>query len=169
MKPADPSPSPADSDRPTRRALLGGVAVVVAGVAGCTGTSTDGGATPTDGGGTPTGAAGVTATLSDYDIALSRTALSAGSVTFDITNEAEQVHEFVVFATDRDADDLPMAEGENEVEEDADSITLVDEAEDIEGGASATLTADFDPGSYVAVCNLPGHYELGMRAGFTVT
>jgi uncharacterized cupredoxin-like copper-binding protein len=25
-----------------------------------------------------------------------------------------------------------------------------------------------DPGSYVAICNLPGHYQAGMFTSFTV-
>jgi uncharacterized cupredoxin-like copper-binding protein len=43
-----------------------------------------------------------------------------------------------------------------------------DEVDDIEGGSTQSLTVNLDAGSYVLICNLPGHYGQGMLAGFTV-
>ena len=31
------------------------------------------------------------------------------------------------------------------------------------------MALELDPGNYVLMCNLPGHYEAGMFAAFTVT
>jgi uncharacterized cupredoxin-like copper-binding protein len=31
-----------------------------------------------------------------------------------------------------------------------------------------TLSADLAPGNYVIICNVAGHYQLGMRAAFKV-
>lgn len=155
-----------DAERPrargpalTRRRLLAGVGAASAvGATGCVAPSSNGGSP----GGTPT----VTATLTDYDVVLSRETIPAGAVTFDVWNEADQVHEFVLFATDLAADALPT--DDDEVEEDAPGLALVDEVEDVEGGERARLAVDLDPGHYAAICNLPEHYELGMHAGVVV-
>jgi uncharacterized cupredoxin-like copper-binding protein len=32
----------------------------------------------------------------------------------------------------------------------------------------ATLTADLAAGKYVVICNVAGHYQLGMRIALTV-
>ena len=92
----------------------------------------------------------------------------AGDITFDITNDAEQTHEFVVFKTDLAADQLPTDEN-GDVDEAGEGVEHVDEVEDIEGGSTQSLTVNLDAGSYVLICNLPGHYGQGMHAGFTVS
>ena len=46
---------------------------------------------------------------------------------------------------------------------------LVHEIEDIVPGARAELVVDLIPGTYLVVCNLPGHYQLGMWAYLEVT
>lgn len=149
-----------------RRQFLGGIgSVAVLGLAGCAGTQS----TPeTDEPTTGAGGTAVSATLEDYAIDLSQTTMPAGTVTFEIENAAEQEHEFVVFDTDLAEDNLPTTDDGNEVDESAESLTVVDEVEDIEGGESATLTVDLPSGNYVAICNISGHYALGMYAGFTV-
>ncbi len=53
------------------------------------------------------GGGGIGTTLSEYQIELSSESASAGEVTFDITNNGEKVHEFLVLKTDLAADALP--------------------------------------------------------------
>ena len=36
------------------------------------------------------------------------------------------------------------------------------------GGQTRDATFDLAAGSYLLICNLPGHYQLGMTAAFTV-
>lgn len=48
-------------------------------------------------------------------------------------------------------------------------MTHIDEIEDIGAGESKQLTVKLDPGKYVLIWNLPGHYGLGMRTGFEVS
>jgi uncharacterized cupredoxin-like copper-binding protein len=110
----------------------------------------------------------VTATLDDYTISLSETELSAGEHTFDVQNEAGQTHEFVVVKTDLAADQLPTDEA-GDVDEEGEGIEPVDEVEDVEAGSSQSLTVTLDAGSYVVLCNLPGHYRQGMHTTLTVT
>ena len=112
------------------------------------------------------GGGGVGVTLADYSVTLDSTSLSAGDVTFNVTNDAGQVHEFVVVKTDLAEDALPLVEGD--VDEESTEISPVDEIEDIEPGTSPSLAVTLEAGSYVALCNLPGHYGQGMHAAFTV-
>ena len=62
-----------------------------------------------------------------------------------------------------------MLNGIPVVDEDAKSLHPVDEQEDIAAGSTTSLTVDLKPGRYVAICNLPGHYQQGMYASFTVS
>lgn len=118
------------------------------------------------GGDGTSGGGGVGVTLADYSVTLDSTSLSAGDVTFNVTNDAGQVHEFVVVKTDLAEDALPLVEGD--VDEESTEISPVDEIEDIEPGTSPSLAVTLEAGSYVALCNLPGHYGQGMHASFTV-
>ena len=111
---------------------------------------------------------GVSATLADFSITLDPNSAPAGEVTFDVTNDAEQTHEFVVFQTDLAADQLPTDDN-GDVDEAGEGVTLVDEIEDIEGDSSESLTVNLDAGSYVLICNLPGHYQQGMHTSFSAS
>ena len=110
----------------------------------------------------------VSATLADFSITLDSDSAPAGDVTFDVTNDAQQTHEFVVFQTDLAEDQLPT-DDEGLVDEEGEGVTLVDEIEDIAGGSSQSLTVNLDAGSYVLICNLPGHYQQGMHASFSAS
>ncbi len=140
--------------------LLGAVAVLSVVAAACGG----------DEGGS------VDVTLQEFAVVPAEASVSAGEVTFNVTNEGpEDVHEFVVFQTDLAADALPTAE-DGSVDEEGEGVTLIDEIEDIAVGDSPSLTADLDAGSYVLICNIVEeedgetivHYAEGMRTGFTV-
>ncbi len=113
------------------------------------------------------GGGGIGVTLADYSVTPDESSAPAGDVTFDVTNDAEQTHEFVVFKTDLAEDQLPTND-EGDVDEEGEGVELIDEIEDIEGGSSESLTVSLDAGSYVLICNLPGHYRQGMHASFTV-
>jgi len=113
------------------------------------------------------GGGGVGVTLADYSVTPDESSAPAGEVTFDVSNDAEQTHEFVVFKTDLAEGDLPTNE-DGDVDESGEGVQLIDEIEDIEGGSSESLTVSLDAGSYVLICNLPGHYRQGMHASFTV-
>jgi uncharacterized cupredoxin-like copper-binding protein len=88
--------------------------------------------------------------------------VSAGTVTFELTNDGKLMHEMVVIKTDKGAANLALPNGE------ADESDAIDEVADLPAGESATLELDLDAGTYALVCNLPGHYAAGMYADFTV-
>jgi uncharacterized cupredoxin-like copper-binding protein len=108
---------------------------------------------------------GIAATEADFSISLDSTSVPSGDVAFTIENQGPSPHEFVIVQTDLAPDALPVKDAE--VEED--QLTIVDEAEDIAPSTSADLSTKLDPGSYVVICNVTGHYEQGMRVGLTVT
>ena len=89
----------------------------------------------------------------------------AGAVTFTVTNEGVKKHEFVVLSSDTPAGGLTI-DGDEVVEDD---YAAVDEIGDLPAGETATLTVDLQPGHYDLICNIKGHYRMGMKTDFTVT
>jgi uncharacterized cupredoxin-like copper-binding protein len=110
----------------------------------------------------------VNATLTEFKVELDKTQVPAGQVTFQVTNKGSVVHEFVVFKTSDKADALPLASDAPEVNEDDPSLQSMGEVEDVDPGASKSFSASLEPGSYVAICNVEGHYMAGMHVPFTV-
>lgn len=119
----------------------------------------------------PTGATGTTVSVTekDFSIALASSTVPAGSVTFNVRNDGPSVHEFVVFKTDLAEGSLPMVADGTIVDEEGAGVTAVDEIEDIESGSTKSLTVTLAAGNYVAICNLSGHYKLGMHAKLVVS
>ena len=103
----------------------------------------------------------------DFAITVNKAQASEGQITFDVKNEGPSTHEFVVFETDAAADALPL--DASKVDEEAKEVTHIDEIADIGAGESKQLTVKLASGEYVLICNLPGHYGLGMRTGFEVS
>jgi uncharacterized cupredoxin-like copper-binding protein len=91
-------------------------------------------------------------------------------VTFSIKNAGPSVHEFVILKTDALPAQLPtkIEDGTPAADEEGAGVEHVDEVEDIAAGATASLSVRLAPGNYVFICNLPGHYHLGMSTGFVV-
>ncbi len=104
-------------------------------------------------------------------IDLSQPYAPEGTVTFIVTNQGAETHEFVVLRTDSPADSFPIVsfEGEsNRIDEDAKGVTNAGETGDMEPGTTMALSLDLAPGHYAVVCNLAGHYAMGMHQDFNV-
>ncbi len=56
----------------------------------------------------------------------------------------------------------------DKVDAEGQGVKEVADVDDIESGSSKSTTKDLAAGKYVLICNLPGHYQKGMRVGFTV-
>lgn len=112
-----------------------------------------------------TAAGGIAVELKEWSVTPSSATASAGSVTFNVTNSGTTIHEFVVVKTDTKAADLTVVD--NKIDESV--LTPVDEIEDIEAGATPTLTVDLAAGHYVLLCNIETHYSQGMYADFDVS
>jgi uncharacterized cupredoxin-like copper-binding protein len=113
-------------------------------------------------------------TLREFEVAADPTSVSAGSVTFEATNEGpDDVHEFVVIATDLEVTELPTVE-DGSVDEEGEGLEVIGEIEDIPVGETQSVTLDLEAGNYALICNVydaeedEAHYQEGMRTPFTV-
>lgn len=94
--------------------------------------------------------------------------IKAGQVTFHVSNiDSSDTHSFIIFKTDLAPGDLPL-DSSNNVVETAPGLTHIDGIPTLEPNATQDLVVTLQPGNYVAICDLPGHYQAGMYAGFTV-
>jgi uncharacterized cupredoxin-like copper-binding protein len=130
-------------------ALLLGLAVTVAACSGASETI------PTD--------VDVAVHMQDYKVILSVPTAKAGTVKFGIKNEGGMEHSFELIRTDIAFDQLPTT-GDAKAKEDG----LIKQVKSIAVGKVSVVSADLAAGKYVIICNVAGHYQLGMRAAFTV-
>ncbi len=86
--------------------------------------------------------------------------VDSGSFRFELSNANAEPHDLVLVRTERDPADLPVR-GHR-----VDLTTAGDVIGEIEplppGDSAATDAIPLDSGSYVILCNVPGHYEEGM-------
>jgi len=105
--------------------------------------------------GQPAGPTVIHATLTEFGVALDKTSVLAGAITFEIENTGAIVHELVLEPSG--AHDEPFEAGGVE-----------SEVEDIEPGATASFEWTLEPGEYQLACYIEGHFEAGMYTTFTV-
>jgi uncharacterized cupredoxin-like copper-binding protein len=106
----------------------------------------------------------ITATESDFTIRLSASHVAAGPYALVAHNNGPSAHELVVFRTSLAIDKLPLDSAGNIIENSPELVKVADSGTNVAPGQSRTLYTVLTPGTYVFVCNLPGHYRLGMRA-----
>ena len=100
--------------------------------------------------------------MQDYKVILSTATVKAGVVRFGIKNEGTMEHSFELIKTDLPFDQLPTADAK--AKEDG----LVKQVKSLPVGKVSVVSADLAAGKYVVICNVAGHYQLGMRAALTV-
>jgi uncharacterized cupredoxin-like copper-binding protein len=101
--------------------------------------------------------------MQDYRVLLSVATVKAGNVRFGVKNEGNMEHSFELIKTDLPFDQLPTT-GDAKAKEDG----LVKQVKSLPVGKVSVVTADLAAGKYVIICNIAGHYQLGMRAALTV-
>jgi uncharacterized cupredoxin-like copper-binding protein len=89
-----------------------------------------------------------------------------GDITFTSNNVGAEEHELIVYLSDEDPDSLPVEGDLAVLEEDAELGEI--EPEDLQPGATGSMTLTLEAGNYILLCNIEGHYGQGMYAGFTV-
>ncbi len=104
----------------------------------------------------------LTVELTDFALSAAPGTVKAGHVVFAIRNRSSMVHELTVIRTDLASDALPVENGK--AKEDGKAGGLAN----ISGGVSRKLALELPAGRYVLICNVVGHYQLGMRAALTV-
>ncbi len=114
------------------------------------------------GGGAAAGAIG--AELTEFKIVLTDEDAPAGNVGFRVQNKGQVAHNLTIIKSDLAPTALPVSGGRvNEGQ-----VQVVGKTADLAGGRSANLNANMQTGKYVLICNVPAHYQSGMRVGFTV-
>ncbi|MCB1501406.1 MAG: hypothetical protein KDK07_16745 [Bauldia sp.] len=99
---------------------------------------------------------------------LSHDSAPAGDVTFKVTNSSKDtVHEMLVLPISTPGQAPTYVENESRIDEEA--AGHLGEVAELDPGQSGALTLDLEPGEYLLVCNIPGHYMAGMWQVFTVT
>ena len=106
----------------------------------------------------------VVAELADKTITVNVPSVKAGKVKIGVRNVGTMQHSLAVLKTDLAPDKLPVDGASAKAKEDG----KVGEIASIPAGKSAAVTLDLEPGKYVFICNIAGHYQLGMHTGFTV-
>jgi uncharacterized cupredoxin-like copper-binding protein len=106
-------------------------------------------------------------TLSEFKVQTAATTAAAGKVTFQISNAGKVQHELLVFKSDLVPSAYPLKDGN--IDEEGAGITKVSDGDNLDPGATQTRTVDLSqPGTYLFVCNLPGHFKAGMYQAVTV-
>lgn len=94
--------------------------------------------------------------------------VKAGDVTFEVTNTStDLIHEMVVIPLASPTAAPPYNAAENEIDEDA--AGAIGEVSETEPGKTGSVTLRLKPGTYMLVCNVMGHYAMGMWTLLTVT
>jgi uncharacterized cupredoxin-like copper-binding protein len=105
--------------------------------------------------------------LSEWKVAVTST-IKAGQATFTITNKGVAPHELLVFKSALAPSAYPT-DAAGDIIEDGAGVSLVSDGENIEPGGTQTRTVDLSaPGTYLFVCNIPGHFKQGMATVVTV-
>lgn len=91
----------------------------------------------------------------------------AGEVTFMATNRSsDTIHEMILIKLTDPKKALPYVAADSKVDEDA--AGHLGEVSELDPGKSGSLTMKLDPGTYMLLCNVPGHYMAGMWTTVTV-
>jgi uncharacterized cupredoxin-like copper-binding protein len=105
--------------------------------------------------------------LSDFAVRPAATTVAAGNVTFQITNTGKAQHELLVFRSNLQPSAYPLKDGN--IDEEGAGIAKVSDGDNLGPGNVQTRSVDLSqPGTYLFVCNLPGHFRLGMYRVVTV-
>lgn len=148
-----------------RSILLLGASVSLL-LAGCVDNGEDG-----DGDGVEGGASGSGETITvsmgaphEFAVELSAPSVAAGNVTFEVTNDGELPHQFALVRHDGDPGSLPQAQANVDLTR----VEILGDSGPLDPGATASITVDLEPGTYVIFSSMGGHYSAGMFVGLTV-
>ena len=111
----------------------------------------------------PSTTATVKVKLWEFKLVPTPASVKAGKITFVVRNTGKIQHQFVVIKTNLPPNKLPMKGAA------ASETGSVGKIGEIDPGQTKSVTLTLKPGSYVLICNLPGHYMLGQRAPFHVS
>jgi uncharacterized cupredoxin-like copper-binding protein len=116
----------------------------------------------------PTGPTTVQVRVEDTNISATPASVAAGEVSLAITNAGGTLHEVEVFTLPAGVDAASIPVDHFLAQTDSVGMEVIDEVEGILPNGSESLTVTLTAGRYALICNLPGHYALGMHETLTV-
>ena len=103
-------------------------------------------------------------TLTEWALVTDSAVAPPGSAIFDVTNAGAIEHQLVIVRTPLAANALPVSGGTVDVAR----LEVVGEIGTLARGDRDREAFLLQAGAHVLICNIAGHYEAGMRLGFTV-
>lgn len=100
--------------------------------------------------------------LTEMKVVAPKQQAQAGRVTFVALNAGTVEHELVI-VRDGGSGRLPVRAYKAQ-----EGNGVIAEIEDIEPGKTGRLTISLERGRYLLICNIVGHYQLGMSASLRV-
>jgi len=94
--------------------------------------------------------------------------LKAGPTTFTISNFGTVPHELLIFKSPLAPDKYPT-DAQGNIKEEGAGVDLLSDGDNIDPSGSQVRAVDLAPGTYLFVCNIPGHFKSGMFSVVTVT
>jgi uncharacterized cupredoxin-like copper-binding protein len=106
--------------------------------------------------------------LAEFTLGASQASIPAGVYTFDIANTGQVQHELLVFRSDLAPSALPLVGGN--LDEEGQGVNKISDGDNLDPGTVQTREVDLrQPGTYLLICNLPGHLHKGMIRTLIVT
>ncbi|MCH7698691.1 MAG: hypothetical protein IH865_07125 [Chloroflexi bacterium] len=102
----------------------------------------------------------------DWAVTANPAVVPAGDLTLSVENQGTLIHNLRVIRTDLNADQLPI--GPDGFTVDEANLNVVLSVADLRAGESEETGVTLEAGGYVLLCNIPGHYDSGMRVAITV-
>jgi uncharacterized cupredoxin-like copper-binding protein len=100
----------------------------------------------------------------EFSVVASPGNVKSGKVTFSVKNDGKVHHEMVVVPLTAGSSIQSLAKSDGEANEDGSP----GEVDGVDPGQAKSVTLDLKPGTYVLLCNEPGHFAGGMATTFTV-
>jgi uncharacterized cupredoxin-like copper-binding protein len=116
--------------------------------------------------GTDTNSQLIGVTLGEFSVKTDTADVSAGKVTFAVRNDGAAKHELVVLESNDT--NLAVDTATGKAAEDQNGVKHIGEIDGLEAGKTKALTLDLPAGTYLLICNISGHYHLGMVAKLVV-
>jgi uncharacterized cupredoxin-like copper-binding protein len=107
----------------------------------------------------PSGVGNLKIEMGEFFFKPASVTVPAGKVSISAPNTGKVLHELVLLKTNTDPAKLTTESGGG-VNEDA--YSGPGEIPDVEAGTTKSVTVNLKPGTYVMICNVPGHYKAGM-------
>jgi len=106
--------------------------------------------------------------LNEWHVAVAST-IKAGAINIEAANFGSIQHELLVFKSDLAPSAYPL-DANGDIVDDGAGINLLSDGDNIDPLRTQTRTVDLSqPGTYLFVCNIPGHFKAGMFTAVTVT